>query len=97
PSSRKEKGMKEEKQERQVESLIAVLQCAQAEAAEWQLDHVKLWEPTPWVQDVIIKSHISHHIVEREEDSVASCLWLDDGSGQEAAPQWINNEHYAWC
>ncbi|KAL8685757.1 MAG: hypothetical protein Q9224_005686 [Gallowayella concinna] len=97
PSSRKEKGMKEEKQERQVESLIAVLQCAQAEAAEWQLDQVKLWEPTPWVEDVITKSHISHRIIEREEDSVASCLWFNEDSGQEAAPQWINNEHYAWC
>lgn len=85
------------KQERQIESLIAVLQHAQAEAAEWQLDHVKLWEPTPWVQDVIGKSNISHRIVEREEDSVASCLWYVDDSGHEAAPVWINNEHYAWC
>ncbi|KAL9637630.1 MAG: hypothetical protein Q9204_001793 [Flavoplaca sp. TL-2023a] len=81
----------------QIESLIAVLQHAQAEAAEWQLNHVKLWEPTPWVQDVIRKSNISHRIVEREEDSVACCLWYVDDSGHEAAPVWINNEHYAWC
>lgn len=97
PSSSRENGSQLEKLERQVESLTAVLHCAQAEAAEWQLDHVKLWEPTSWVQDVITKSNISHRIVEREEDSVASCLWYDGDSGQEAAPEWINNEHYAWC
>ncbi|KAL8814678.1 MAG: hypothetical protein Q9223_006117 [Gallowayella weberi] len=100
PSSCRDKefqGEEQEEQERQVQSLIAVLQCAQAEAAEWQLDHVKLWEPTPWVQDVIRKSNIFHRIVEREEDSVTSCLWYEGDSGQETAPQWINNEHYAWC
>ncbi|KAL8886106.1 MAG: hypothetical protein Q9192_006538 [Flavoplaca navasiana] len=76
PLSRENTCFQGTKQERQVESLIAVLQYAQAEAAEWQLNHVKLWEPTPWVQDVIGKSNISHRIVEREEDSVASCLWM---------------------
>ncbi|KAI4208517.1 MAG: hypothetical protein LQ346_000027 [Caloplaca aetnensis] len=97
PSSRRENGFRREKQERQVDSLITVLHCAQAEAAEWQLNHVKLWEPTPWVQDVIAKSDISHRIVEREEDSIASCLWYDEDNGRDAAPVWINNEHYAWC
>ncbi|KAL8877859.1 MAG: hypothetical protein Q9198_004210 [Flavoplaca austrocitrina] len=80
-----------------VESFIAVLQYGRAEAAEWQFSHVKLLEPLPWVQDVIAESNISHRIVEREEDSVASCLWYYDNSGHEAAPVWINNEHYAWC
>lgn len=97
PLSRRENGSQRENQERQVDSLIAVLHCAQAEAAEWKLDHVKLWEPSTWVQDVITNSNLNHRIVEREEDSVASCLWYDDDSGQEAAPTWINNEHYAWC
>ncbi|KAL8926394.1 MAG: hypothetical protein Q9208_002937 [Pyrenodesmia sp. 3 TL-2023] len=97
PSSRRENAFQREKQKRQVDSLIAVLHCAQAEAAEWQLNHVKLWEPTPWVQDVIMKSNICHRIVEREEDSVASSLWYDDDSVQETAPVWINNQHYAWC
>ncbi|KAI4250452.1 MAG: hypothetical protein L6R40_000050 [Gallowayella cf. fulva] len=97
PPSSRDKAFQQEKPERPVESLIAVLHCAQAEAAEWQLNHVKLWEPSPWVQDVITKSNISHRFVEREDDSVASCMWYDDHHGQEAAPVWINNEHYAWC
>lgn len=94
PSSSRERRFQGEKQERQVESLIAVIQCAQAEAVEWQLNQVKLWELTSWVQDVITKSNIGHRIVEREEDSVASCLWYDE---EDKAPVWINNEHYAWC
>lgn len=97
PPSTGNNGIKTDKQERQAGSLIAVLQCAQTEAAEWRLDYVKLWEPTPWVQDVITKSNIYHHTVEREEDSIASSLWYDENGRHETAPLWINNEHYAWC
>ncbi|KAL8853522.1 MAG: hypothetical protein Q9221_001681 [Calogaya cf. arnoldii] len=97
PSSTREKGFGEEKEGRQAESLIAVLQSAQAEAAQWEINYVRLWEPSPWVQDVITKSNISHRVIEREEDSIASCLWYGEGNGQEAPPVWINNEHYAWC
>lgn len=93
----KENGMRVATQEEKVAALIAVLQHAQAEAAEWQLDHVKLWEPTPWVLDVITNSNIIHSVAKREKDSVACCLWYDEIGGMEAAPVWINNEHYAWC
>ena len=82
---------------RQADSLIAVLQHAQAEAAEWKLDYVELWEPSSWVQDVITKSSLGHCKVEREEASVASGLWYGENGGCEAPPVWINNEHYAWC
>ncbi|KAL8791386.1 MAG: hypothetical protein Q9213_000002 [Squamulea squamosa] len=81
----------------QADSLIAVLKYAQAEAAEWLLDYIKLWEPTPWVQDVIRKSSVNYRKIEREGDSIASGLWYNEASGNEAVPVWINNEHYAWC
>ncbi len=97
PLSTKETRLSTAKHEKQVGSLIAVLQYAQAEAAEWQLDHVKLWEPTPWVQEAIRNSNLNHSVVEREEDSVASGLWYDENGASGAAPAWINNEHYAWC
>ncbi|KAL8793848.1 MAG: hypothetical protein Q9195_003574 [Heterodermia aff. obscurata] len=89
--------LRTEEQSRQADFLIAVLQRAQAEAAEWRLKYVKLWEPSPWVQTVIKKSSINYRIVEREEDSIASGLWYDENDGHEATPMWINNEHYAWC
>ena len=97
PRSTVESGLQESGQEEQVDSLIAVLQCAQAEAAQWQLEHVKLWEPTPWVEDVITKSKINHCVIEREEDSIACGLWYEEKRGFGVAPVWINNEHYAWC
>lgn len=38
------------------EPLMAVLQAAQKEAVEWRLDHVKLWEPSPFVRALIAKN-----------------------------------------
>jgi GNAT superfamily N-acetyltransferase len=45
--------------ETQIELLRAVLQAAQAEAAEWKLDVVKLWDPTPLVMDML--EHVTLH------------------------------------
>jgi hypothetical protein len=97
PPSTGENGLQTTKLDKQVCYLVAVLQAAQAAAAEWRLDSVKLWEPSPWVQHVISESKINHWIVEREEDSIASGLWYDENGGLGTAPVWINNEHYAWC
>ena len=80
----------------QIGYLGAVLQAAQAEAAEWKLHHVKLWEPSPWVRAAVAELGIAHDVVERREDSIACSMWFDDPDG---APQttWVNNERYAWC
>lgn len=84
--------------EEQAAALKAVLQAAQAEAAEWRLEHVKLWEPSPYVEKIIEESEIEYERVERGEESVASGMWFDDdGELLTEAPAWINNEHYAWC
>ncbi|OTB00274.1 hypothetical protein M426DRAFT_324422 [Hypoxylon sp. CI-4A] len=81
----------------QVACLEAVLKAACAEAAEWNLDHVKLWEPSPNVQRAIFRGKLQHVVVEREEDSIASGMWYDENGGFAPPPVWINNEHYAWC
>ncbi|KAI1074326.1 hypothetical protein F5B20DRAFT_574150 [Whalleya microplaca] len=67
-------------------ALKAVLQAAQAEAAEWRLDQVKLWEPSPLVQSLLEQRGLDATWVERQERSIAN-----------KAPAWVNNEHYAWC
>ena len=97
PPSTRDKHLQTTLPDKQTSSLIAVLQHAQAEAAEWRLDQVKLWEPSPWVQHVITESKINHCVVEREEDSIASGMWYDGKGGLGTPPVWINNEHYAWC
>jgi len=80
-----------------VNYLKAVLEAAQEQAAEWRLDQVKLWDPTPEVQELIRNAGIEHSIVERQEESIASGLWYDENAGTAPAPQWMNNEHYSWC
>ena len=78
-------------------SVKAVLQAAQSEGFEWKLDCVKLWNPTPVVQSMIDQSGIEYSLVDREEDSIASGLWYDEHGGAGPSPEWLHNEHYAWC
>ncbi|KAI0205042.1 hypothetical protein F4808DRAFT_320979 [Astrocystis sublimbata] len=80
----------------QISYLEVVLRAAQAEAADWHLDRVELWEPSPRVEEVIASGIISHTVVERTDDSIASGMWYDDGNVG-MPPTWIHNEHYAWC
>ncbi|CAE7185872.1 hypothetical protein P3342_008449 [Pyrenophora teres f. teres] len=83
--------------EEQVASLKAIVQAAQAEASEWKLDVVKLWDPSPLVSELLARTGIKHTVVERQEGSIASLLWYGaDGSITKDAPLWVNNEHYAW-
>ena len=79
------------------EQLKAVLKAAQAEAAEWELDHINLWDPTPLVRELIGRTGIRHDVVERHTEGIASLLWYGNGSDERGAmPEWIGNEHYAW-
>ncbi|KAK8022194.1 hypothetical protein PG993_012961 [Apiospora rasikravindrae] len=82
----------------QAAAFHAVLQAAQAEAAEWRLDQVHLWEPSPLVRCLLGQNNLDATWVERHETSVASALWFtDDGNAVDEAPLWVNNEYYAWC
>ncbi|KAI0802823.1 hypothetical protein GGR55DRAFT_691912 [Xylaria sp. FL0064] len=81
----------------QVVYFEAVFQAAQTEAAEWHLDHVQLWEPSACVQHVISSSNITHAVVERQDDSIASGLWIDADTDAGTQPVWISSEYYAWC
>jgi hypothetical protein len=83
--------------EAQVELLKAVLQAAQAEAAEWKLNVIKLWDPTPLVMDMLKQIGLEYTMTERENDSIASLLWYNQEGGiGEEQPFWVNSEHYAW-
>jgi hypothetical protein len=83
--------------QQQIGYLRAVLQAAQAEAKEWELDVVKLWDPSPLVREMLAQSALEYEVVERENDSIASLLWYDaDGDISNEMPLWLNNEHYAW-
>jgi len=49
-----------EQHEKQVDYLRAVTQTAQAEAAEWKLSSVNLWDPSSLVQEWIERSSIQY-------------------------------------
>jgi hypothetical protein len=97
-SSDADKAPNEEIYNEQCRYLKAVLEAAQAEAAAWKLDVVQLWDPTPLVRHVLADIGMTHKIVERQEESLASGMWYDEQGGiSDLAPLWLNNEHYAWC
>lgn len=81
----------------QVENLQAVLRAAQDEAQKWKLGQVKLWAPSPAVEEIIKESGLEHSIEERTESAIASGLWYGLTWEERTARRWIGNEHYAWC
>jgi len=80
-----------------VANLRGILEIAQAEAKEWQLGHVELWNPTDVVKEMLKCTGLEHSEVEREEESIASLMWYGDGSGKTDEIEWIGNEKYGWC
>jgi GNAT superfamily N-acetyltransferase len=87
--------------EKDIESNAAkmrgILEIAQAEAKEWQLGHVELWNPTEVVKEMVKKTGLDHSEVEREEESIASLMWYGEGSGKADEIEWVGNEKYGWC
>jgi hypothetical protein len=73
------------------------LEIAQAEAKEWQLGHVELWNPTNILKQIVKETGLEHSEVEREEESIASLMWYGEGSGNSADIEWVGNEKYGWC
>ncbi|KAH8900154.1 hypothetical protein GQ53DRAFT_633407 [Thozetella sp. PMI_491] len=77
-----------------VQGVKSVLQIAQAEAAEWQVQDVQLWNPPPLLEGAIEKSGLEHEYEEREKESIASLQWHGESS---ADVDWLLNEKYGWC
>jgi hypothetical protein len=77
--------------------LKEILQIARAEAAEWGLKHVELWNPSPLVQGLIEKTGLKHGMVERQKDSIPSLMWYGKGSGKVDEIEWVGNEKFVWC
>jgi len=78
-----------------VERLRGIVTIAQKEAAEWQCVGVEMWNPTPAVKELVSKLGIEHNEIEREEESIASLMWYDEGNGEDVV--WVGNEKFGWC
>ncbi|KAF6823734.1 GNAT family protein [Colletotrichum musicola] len=69
-----------------------LLSLARAEAAEWKVNNVELWNPEPRIRRLVEEAGIPHEFVERETDSIASLMWYGDGD-----VEWVLNEKFGWC
>jgi len=76
-------------------NLKAVIQSAQAEAMEWNLQSVTLWGPRLPTRELIQEIGIQFSDVQRENDGIAS-LMLTEGGSKENELEWLGNERYAW-
>ncbi|TID07575.1 Lysine acetyltransferase [Colletotrichum higginsianum] len=74
------------------EAVEALLALARAEAAEWSVNNVEMWNPAPRIRSLIEKAGIPHEFVERETDSIASLMWYGEGE-----VEWVLNEKFGWC
>lgn len=81
----------------QRQAFEAVLKSACAEAADWRLGEVRIWDPTRLVREFAKESGVKHVVSERDTEAIASGVWYDGDGGLTDALIWLNNEHYAWC
>lgn len=77
--------------------LKEILKIAQADAEEWKLGHVEVWNPTLTLKSLVEKTGLQHSEVEREEESIASLMWYGEGSGKVDEIKWVENEKFGWC
>lgn len=81
----------------QTKQVKMILETAQVEAWKWKLQNVKIWDPAPLVQELVLRVGVRHKMVIREEEGIASFLWFGHESCGDDSVQWIANEKYAWC
>jgi hypothetical protein len=79
------------------EKLKSIIELARREAKEWRSGWVELWNPTPYVKDLVQKVGMEHTEVEREKESIASLRWYGPGSGGTKNIEWVGNEKFGWC
>lgn len=78
-----------------VSAFGAVLHKAQAEAKQWNLAKLEMWNPSPLVEALIKKSGLYHDVVERQTDSIPSLMWYGEADSNDV--EWVANEKFCWC
>jgi len=78
-----------------VEGFRSIVQIAQAEAAEWRLQEVQMWNPTETLRRVVDGCGVECRYVDRDSESIASLMWY--GEGKTEGLEWVANEKFGWC
>ncbi|KAI5300968.1 hypothetical protein KEM55_003596 [Ascosphaera atra] len=79
-----------------VKALAACLIRAQAEAKEWNMHAVKVWNASPLTEKAVKLIDPNRQIVHRENDHVSSLRWYGKDLGLGEKPDWWWIERYAW-
>lgn len=88
-------------EETKVWDIVELLQAAAAEAAEWGLKKVLIWNPDATTTRGIKGFHNFHEqdvdviFDERKDASIPSLRWT--GGRSTADTTWEDNQYYAWC
>ena len=81
--------------------IVEVLRAAQAEAANWDLKKVVLWNPSPSTLAAckLIVAYEEVFVRQRIEGSIPCLRWKGEHDGREAEKgvEWVAVEKYSWC
>ena len=77
-----------------VSAIASLLTAAQAEASQWNIGEVEIWNPTSVTLAACRTIDPSVKVSHRDEESIASLRWYGE-SAQNV--QWLANEKFGWC
>ena len=80
-----------------IQAGAAVLRAAQLEAANWNMNDVQIWNPTPMTILAAKENEPSSQLLHRNEESIASLRWHGADPQDQNKVEWIGNEKYGWC
>lgn len=79
-------------------AVAALMLLAQREAAEWKMEHVEIWSPSPVTVSAAQKLDPAAKVISRDAESIASLQWYPEHKGPVASKiDWVGNEKYGWC
>jgi len=76
-------------------AIAAVFGAAQAEAAQWGMHEVQIWNPTSTTLAATRMLDNNATVEHREKESITALNWYGEGSLEDV--DWICNEKYGWC
>lgn len=80
----------------EVLATAAVMRAAQLEAAEWTMNDVQIWNPSPTCLAAAKYLEPLAQLIHRESESIASLRWHGPRPG-DGELSWIHNEKFGWC
>lgn len=74
----------------------SILNMARQEAVKWNMQSVQMWNPSPLTLLAAQELEPSAHLIDREEESIASLRWYNDTLKVGDEVEWVANEKFGW-